>query len=182
MHKQKCETQNMRHNIIFSVIFMLLCNNIYSQHRKTHDFEIKTGIGLEQGINLGINRYYTKNSNVGIGIGSHFPSKANAHHLLLNLENNFHFILGGKKNEFSILFNQQAMFWRYSEPDFTHYAVTCALNTGFRSESQSGFGFIFEIGPSMTFTLDFDKDPNSDVNPITRKIQPNFRLLVFQRF
>jgi hypothetical protein len=74
------------------------------------------------------------------------------------------------------------MFWRYSEPDFTHYAVTFGLNTGFRFTSQSDFGFIFEIGPSITYTLKFEKVPSSNINPITNKIQSNFRLLLFQRF
>ena len=178
----------MRHFRLATIISILLfCNNIYSLNRYTPQqyakYEIKTGFGLEQGLNVGFNRYYSKNFNFGFGIGSHFPPKEYAHHIVLNAENNFHFVLTRSlKTEPSILFNQQVMFWRYSEPDFTHHAVTFALNTGVRFTSPSGFGYIFEFGPTITYTLKLDKVPGSTIHPITNEIQPNFRFLVFQRF
>jgi hypothetical protein len=178
--------------MIFSRLAILILifsfsDNIYSQYRDRpqnySEFEIKGGVGLEQGFNIGLNRYYCKNCNFGFGIGSHFPPKDGAHHFLLNTENNFHLVLTKRtKVELSILFNQQVMFWRYSEPDFKDCSVTFGLNSGCRFTSQSDFGFIFEIGPSITYNIDFERKATSTVTPITKKIQPNFRLLIFQRF
>jgi hypothetical protein len=178
----------MRYYQLISLFFIFLFgSNVYSQHRNSPRLypknEIKAGVGLEQGFNVGFNRFYCKNCNFGLGLGSHFPSKKQTHHLLLNTENNFHFVLPQlRKTEPSILFNQQIMFWRYSEPDFKHQAVTFGLNTGCRFTNINNFGFIFEFGPSITYTLKFEKVESSTVEPITKKFQSNFRILVFQRF
>lgn len=175
------------HFLILVFILLLFNGKTFSQHRNNYlpysKFEVKLGVGLEQGFNFGLNRYYLRNYNFGIGVGSHFPPKKQAHHFLLNTENNFHFVLTKRKvYEFSILLNQQIMFWRYSEPDFTHNAVTFGLNSGLRYASSNGFGFLLEVGPSITYTLKFEKVQTSNIKPTTNTIQPNFRLLLFQRF
>jgi len=175
------------YHFLILVIILLFNGKTFSQNKKNYlpysKFEIKFGVGLEQGFNLGLNYYYLRNVNLGIGIGSHFPPKEKAHHFLLNTENNFHIVLTKRKvYEFSILLNQQVMFWRYSEPDFTHNAVTFGLNSGFRYASPSGFGLLLEVGPSITYTLKFDKVQTSNIKPTTKTIEPNFRLMFFQRF
>jgi len=178
----------MKYLRFFTFVFILLFNGkTFSRHRKNYlpysEFEIKSGIGLEQGFNIGLNHYYLKNCNFGLGIGSQFPPKKHAHHFLINVENNFHFVLTKRKvYEFSILLNQQIMFWKYSEPDFTHHAVTFGLNSGIRYASSSGFGILMEVGPTITYTLKFDKVETSNIKPKTNRIEPNFRLLFFQRF
>lgn len=163
------------------VVFILLMGNeVFCQQ---NGWEIKAGLGLEQGLNIGLNKYYSKKANVGLGIGSHFPKKDSTHHLVVFAENNFNFPLKRTRTlKPYILLNQQVMFWKYSEPDFTHQAVTLALNIGFRLESHNEFGFILEVGPTVTYTVKFQQEPGSTVSPITNEIQENFRLLFFQRF
>ncbi len=170
------------------ILFTLLINSeAFSQHRKNHlpysKFEVKFGFGFEQGFNLGLNYYYLKNANFGVGIGSHFPPREKAHHFLLNAENNFHIVLTKRRvYELSILLNHQVMVWRYSEPDFSHDAVTLGLNSGLRYAAPSGFGVMLEVGPSITYTLKFHKVESSTISPNTNTISSNFRLLFFHRF
>jgi hypothetical protein len=170
-------------NYQFAIVFFILLinNNIFSQGYPK--YEVKSGVGLEQGFNFGLNRYYSKNFNAGLGIGSHFPPASHTHHFVFFVENNCHLkLLNKKKADLTGLFNQQIMYWRYSQPDFTHQATTFALNLGIRITFPNDFGFIFEIGPTITYTLKFVKDVSSNVEPITKVVQPNFRLLFFKRF
>jgi hypothetical protein len=170
-----------------AIVLVLILNiKTYSQYRPQDypEYEVRAGIGLNKGYNFGLYRYYIKNSNFGLGIGSLFPPKENTHHLALFAENNFQFLLTKRNGvEHSFLINQQIIYWNYSDPDIIkEQAVTLALNFGYRRSSQSDFGFIFDIGPSITYSLGFERKPSSTVTQITKKIQPNFELLLFKRF
>lgn len=163
------------------VCFLINYNFVFGQEYSL--FELKAGVGLEQGLNIGLNTYYLKNANAGIGIGSQFPSKDSTGHFLVFAENNFNIPLRRTRRlRPFFLFNQQVMYWKYTEPDFAHSAITLALNIGARIEFLNEYGFIFEVGPAITYTVKFDPEPGSTTTPITNKIQENFRVLFFQRF
>jgi hypothetical protein len=96
--------------IITSILILFFSNILFSQHKEAPQqyslFELKGGVVLEQGLNLGINKYYNRNSDFGIGIGSLLPSKEGAHHFLLNFEHNYNLGFSRRKKiEPSVLFN-----------------------------------------------------------------------------
>lgn len=174
---------------IFLLLFLFYLQDLYSNTKtinllhNNNKNELKIGIGLEQGFNIGFNHYYAKTLNFGIGVGSHFPNKEKTHHYVVFAENNWHYETK-KLMKFKpiFLFNQQVMYYKYSEPEFYHQAMTFALNIGYRFSKSNNFGFIFEIGPSITYTIKFEREPTCTVTPITNKVNPNFRILIYQCF
>ncbi|MFC2112665.1 hypothetical protein ACFLTA_05295 [Bacteroidota bacterium] len=126
-------------------------------------YEAKFGYGFYQGFNIGINYFYCKNLDAGIGVGTHFnlPPLESPNHFNISIENNLHFGSISKQGIKACIFNQQLMYWEQGPSSDRWRILSLGLNIGRIFALKEKLGLSLEIGPAFNLVVDVKRDPHT---------------------
>lgn len=147
-------------NIVLAVILILPQTLNGQKNAKS----IGVGWGLFQGFYMNANYYYTENSSLELGIGSHFglPPFEDENHMSITFENRYHFGEPYEKRIKPWVFGQQVVYWTQGSDEVTWRIISVAPTIGVNLAFSSHILMYLDFGPSVNLVVDVDKPPMSE--------------------
>jgi hypothetical protein len=139
---------------------ILISHSVFGQENKNR-FETKIGYGYYQGINIGLNYFYTDKLKVGLSLGSflNLPPLENENHFNIQIENTLYFGQLTKQNIGGWYFNQQLMYWEQGQSNDRWKIVSLGFNIGRTIPITKRLGLDLELGPAFNMVVDIKRDP-----------------------